>query len=77
MKEKLGALISINDLKDLEYKETGLSPQQRLAIKNFDRYRYRMLTSVASEAQFHEEFQRLQVMSNLSSYEEFLKDEYC
>lgn len=77
MNEKLVSMVTINDLKELEYSESELTPQQRLAIRNFDRFRYKTLTSVKSETKFHKEFQRLQVLANLNSYEEFLKDEYC
>ena len=77
MKEKLVSMITINDLKELEYGESELTPQHRLAIRNFDRFRYKTLTSVKSENHFHKEFQRLQVLANLNSFEEFLKDEYC
>ena len=77
MKDKLTSLVSINDLKDLEYGNAAITPQQRLAIRNFDRYRYKILTSIRSEEKFHAEFQRLQAMANLSGYEEFLKEEYC
>ena len=77
MEDKLTSLISINDLKDLEYAEASITPQQRLAIRNFDRYRYKVLTAIRSEEKFHAEFQRLQAMANLSHYEEFLKESYC
>lgn len=76
MKDKVVKLLSINELKELEYSSSNLTPQQRLAIKNFDRYRFKVLTSIKSEEVFHKEFQRLQVFSNLSNYEDFLKDEY-
>ena len=76
MKEKGIKPISINELKELEYSNAKLTPQQRLAIKSFDRHRFKILTSIKSEELFHKEFQRLQVLSNLSNYEDFLKDEY-
>ena len=76
MKEKLVSMITINDLKELEYAESDLTPQQRLAIRNFDRFRYQTLTGITSENKFHEEFQRLQVLANLNSFEEFLKEDY-
>ena len=76
MEEKLVSHKTINDLKELEYEDSNISPQERLAIRNFDRYRYRILTSSKSEKKFHEDFQRLQVLANLSNYEEFLKDDY-
>ena len=77
MKEKLVSMITINDLKELEYDESKLTPQQRLAIRNFDRFRFKSLTNIKSENKFHEEFQRLQVLSNSNNWEEYVKDEYC
>jgi hypothetical protein len=67
---------SINDLRDLEYKGVELSPQQRLALKNYDRYRINQLNSQTTEHKFHQKYLQLQVMANLSPYEEFLKEEY-
>jgi hypothetical protein len=77
MKEKIVSMVTIHDLKELEYGESELTPQHRLAIKNFDRYRFKTLTSAKSESKFHQEFQRLQVLANLNNFEEFLKEEYC
>ena len=77
MNEKLVSMITINDLKEHEFGESDITPQQRLAIRNFDRFRFNTLTNAKSEDKFHEDFQRLQVMANLNNYEEFLKDEYC
>ena len=76
MKEKVAKPLSINELKEREYSSDSLTPQQRLAIKNFDRHRFKVLTGIKSEELFHQEFQRLQVLSNLSSYEDFLTDDY-
>lgn len=76
MKDKVVKLLTINELKEIESSSSDLTPQQRLAIKNFDRYRFNILTSIKSEELFQREFQRLQVLSNLSNYEDFLKDEY-
>ncbi len=67
---------TINDLKEYESEKKSLSPQQHLAMKNFDRYRYLILTNVKGEKEFQMEFHRLQSLANLTSYEEFLKEEY-
>jgi len=69
-------LVTIKDLKEIDERNSTLSPQHRLAIKNFDRYRFKILSGIKNEDNFHLEFQRLQTLSNLSSFEEFLKDEY-
>jgi hypothetical protein len=67
---------SINDLRDLEYNSIDLTPNQRLAIKNYDRYRITELNKQSSENKFHNKYMQLQVMANLSPYEEFLKEDY-
>ena len=68
--------VSINDLKDLEFNGKVLTPQQRLAIRNFDRHRFRILSGIKNEEKFHAEFQKLQVQANLSDYSEFLSESY-
>lgn len=75
-KSLINGVESINDIRDLEYKGIELTPQQRLALKNFDRYRINQLNSQTSEQQFHKKYLQLQVMSNLTPYEEFLKEDY-
>jgi len=70
------SFVSINDLRELEYQDVDLTPSQRLALKNFDRYRISELNKQTSEQQFHNKYMQLQVMANLSSFEEFLKEEY-
>lgn len=75
-KSLINGVESINDLRDLEYNGVELSPQQRLALKNFDRYRINQLNSQKSEQKFHQKYLQLQVMANLSPYQEFLKEEY-
>ena len=68
--------ISINDLKEIENGDGVLSPQQRLAIKNFERHRFKTLSVIKSEEKFHLAFRQLQIQANLTDYTEFLKDQY-
>lgn len=75
-KSLINGVESINDLRDLEYKGVELTPQPRLALKNYDRYRINQLNSQTSEQKFHKKYLQLQVMANLSPYQEFLKEEY-
>tara|TARA_R110001592_G_scaffold61993_5_gene189430 strand:- start:1336 stop:1608 length:273 start_codon:yes stop_codon:yes gene_type:complete len=75
-KTLIGGSASINDLRDVEYKGEELSPQERLALKNFDRYRIDVLNSQKSEKEFHQAYTKLQVLANLSPYVEFLKEDY-
>ena len=67
---------SINDLREKDYKNVALLPNERLAIKNFDRYRIAELNKQTSENKFHNKYMQLQVMANLSPFEEFLKEDY-
>ena len=75
-KTLIGGTASINDLRDVEYNEGELTPQERLALKNFDRYRISTLNMQKTEKQFHEAYMKVQVMANLTPYVEFLKEEY-
>ncbi|MDF1672783.1 MAG: hypothetical protein P1U41_04720 [Vicingaceae bacterium] len=68
--------VSINDLRDKEYNNTLLTHDERIALKNFDRFRVKCLSQKKSEKEFHNTYQQLQVMANLSSFKEFLKEEY-
>lgn len=75
-KSNLKDFFSINDLREKDYKEIALLPNERLAIKNFDRYRIAELNKQTSESKFHSKYMQLQVMANLSPFEEFLKENY-
>lgn len=69
-------IITINDLRDFDFTGQPLSHQQRLALKNFDRYRIHELNRQLSEEDFHKKYAQIQVMANLSPFKEFLKEEY-
>ncbi|PJB15290.1 MAG: hypothetical protein CO118_04145 [Flavobacteriales bacterium CG_4_9_14_3_um_filter_32_8] len=73
---KTKCFLTINDLREKDYSNKELSPQERLAIKNFDRYRIIELNKQTSESKFHIKYMQIQVMANLSPYEEFLKEAY-
>jgi hypothetical protein len=73
---KIKGFLTINDLREKDYNNVELSPRERLAIKNFDRFRITELNKQKSESQFHNKYLQLQVMANLSPYEEFLKEDY-
>ena len=68
---------TINDLRNLGIDNPNLSPQQRLALKNFDRYRSVELNKTLSEADFQKKYAQIQVIANLSPFQEFLKEKYC
>jgi hypothetical protein len=73
---KVKNFLTINDLREKDYGDFSLTPQERLALKNFDRYRITELNNQKSENQFHNKYMQLQVMANLSPYQEFLKECY-
>lgn len=74
--KSIKGFLSINDLRDKEYNNIDLTHNERLAIKNFDRYRIKILSAQHTEKDFHHNYQKLQVLANLSPYDEFLKEEY-
>ncbi|MDG1477593.1 MAG: hypothetical protein P8Q14_10640 [Vicingaceae bacterium] len=69
-------IVTINDLRDFDYSGQPLSHQQRLALKNFERYRIHELNQQLSEKDFHNRYAQIQVMANLHPFKEFLKEEY-
>jgi len=75
-KKGIDSILTVNDLRELDYSNQELSTQQRLAIKNYDRYKISELNRQTSEEAFHKKYMQLQVMANLSPFEEFLKEEY-
>lgn len=68
--------LSINDLKEKEYNSVDLSQNERIALKNYDRYRITELNKQTNEKAFQTKYLQLQAMANLSPYEEFLKEDY-
>ena len=68
--------LTINDLREKDFNNKELSHQERLALKNFDRYRIFELNQQKSESAFNKKYQQLQVMANLNPYSEFLKESY-
>lgn len=70
-------VVTINDLKDMEFNGKDISHKQRLAIINYDRYRLNLLKKVQhNEYKFHQTYFKLQAEANLLPYTEFLKEKY-
>jgi hypothetical protein len=67
---------SINDLRDKEFSGIRLSPEEKFALANFDKYRINVLNAQENEDSFHQHYRQLQVIANLSDWREFLKEEY-
>lgn len=75
-KQDIGGAESINDLRDKEFSGNKLSPEERFALSNYDKYRLKILNSQENESDFHHQYRQLQVIANLSDWKEFLKEEY-
>lgn len=71
-----GVVTSINDLRDKEFSGIKLSPEERFALSNFDKYRLSILNAQENEESFHQHYRQLQVIANLSDWREFLKEDY-
>lgn len=68
--------ISINDLRDKLDNADAITPSELTAIKNFEHYQLTVLTKEMSDDEFNKKYQQLQVLANLGSFEEFLKEKY-
>jgi hypothetical protein len=75
-KRSEGVITSINDLRDKEFSGVKLSPEEKQAVSNFDRYRITILNAEVEEEIFHQKYRQLQVIANLSDWQEFLKPEF-
>ncbi len=75
-KSSIGGSLSINDLKEKELSGLSLSWSEKKAIVNYDSFRISELNAQKDEQAFHKKYMQLQVMANLGSYEEFLKEQY-
>jgi hypothetical protein len=69
-------VVSINDLRDKEFSGIKLSPEERFALSNFDKYRISILNAQENEDTYHQHYRQLQVIANLSDWHEFLKEDY-
>ena len=75
-KKTIGGEISVNDLNEKEFSGQKLSAEEKLAIKNYNNYRIKLLNSQDDEESFHKVYRQLQVVANLGDWKEFLKAEY-
>ncbi|HQQ95272.1 MAG TPA: hypothetical protein PLQ93_12000 [Bacteroidia bacterium] len=67
---------SINDLRDKEFSGIRLSPEERFALSNFDRYRIEVLNAQEDKEKFHYKYRQLQVIANLGDWREFLNKDF-
>jgi hypothetical protein len=75
-KVDLGGLPSINDLRENEFNNEPLTPKEKQALANFDRFRINELNAQTDDMAFHQRYRELQVMANMYDFEEFLKEKY-
>lgn len=75
-KKQTGLVTSINDLRDKEFSGNKLSNEEKLALSNFDSYRIQVLNSQTDEEKFHYHYRQLQVIANLSDWQEFLGERF-
>jgi len=76
IKEILSGLpISINDVRDKYFENVPLTEQEKMALKNFDRYRMEYLNSAPNEEAFEKRYLEIQAKANLSAFTDFLNEE--
>ncbi len=76
-KKATGLVVSINDLRDKEFSGIKLNSKERAALSNFDKYRIQVLNSQTDEEKFHYQYRQLQVIANLSDWQEFLTEDFA
>ena len=74
-KSSVDDIVSINDLRD-KHEEGPLNDEEKTAILNYENHRIKHLNSAIDEEDFHSKYRLLQVLANLSPYQEFLHDKY-
>ena len=74
--QNTGEEITINDVRDKEFRNEILSEEEALALLNFDRYRLSELSKIKNDLEFNARYCQLQILANIADYKEFLKEEY-
>ncbi len=74
--DSAGDEVTINDLRDKEFRNEKLSEEEAHALLNFDRFRLSELNKVSTDFDFNARYCQLQILANLADYKEFLKEEY-
>jgi hypothetical protein len=68
--------LTINDVREREFSGKSLTPEQKAALSNFDKFRILELNKQSDDIEFHKRYRELQVMANFGNFEEFLKEKY-
>ena len=74
--QNTGDEITINDVRDKEFRNEILSEEEAQALLNFDRYRLSELSKIKNDLEFNARYCQLQILANIADYKEFLKEEY-
>jgi len=69
-------IVSIADIEEKYFNMERLSDEEHRALRNFERYRVKKLRKSQDQRRFDKNFTRMQVLSNLANYTEFLKPRY-
>ncbi len=69
-------LVTINTLKQRRIQGNPLSEGELTALTNFEHYSTQMLENAENEAEYEKKFREITSLSNLTNYEEFLKEKY-
>lgn len=75
-KKNTGLVTSVNDLRNKELSGVKLNHEEKAALSNFDRYRISVLNAEENEDAFHLKYRQLQVIANLSDWQDFLKEDF-
>ncbi len=75
-KQDAGDEITINDLRDKEFRNERLTEEEGVALINFDRFRLSELNKINNDFDFNARYCQLQILANIAGYKEFLKEEY-
>lgn len=67
--------ISINDLREKYFRGEALSKKESDALKRFEQFQLQILSEEKDEQIFHKKYLKLQVMANLSPFEDFLNED--
>lgn len=75
LKQSLSGLpVSINDVRDKYFENAPLTEQEKLALKNFDRFRMEYLNAAPNEEAFEKRYLEIQAKANLSAFTDFLDE---
>ena len=76
IRQNTGDEITINELRDKESRNENLSEEQAQALLNFEKFRLSELNKTTTDFDFNARYCQLEILANVASYSEFLKEEY-